>query len=718
MNRALLSLGLLCSLTACQPEPSAAVGAKAAAPPPSLQGLRLSGEEAQSFARELEAIERGGLLSNDENERKLRELQLRTAPSSLERLQVLALRGAAAARSHDESLAQQMLVELQAWPEGPWSSLAQLAADVVRGEILVLKGQRREALKTLQALPAFSGSNAPKDLLIRCYQFQMHMRGDAGDFDGAVEAGHEALKLADQMGQSWRRALTLSMLSYAYAQAQQLDQALQFTEQALAEAAKDPDPALMYQIHNSLAIVLSERGQMELALKASQKTQAYARQTGSDKLLALALANYADLLLKRGSYSQAQQVAEEALPLALKAKDPTSEAVARYNIGFAKISQKRVDEGRREVMAAIATDERLGSVGDAALGWLELGEYLERAGDLPGAVKAYHQHRRWDDQALRAETRKAMLETQARYDDDKRAKEIDLLGRDNSLKAEQLRSRDLQIKLWAAMGGCVVLSSILLGLAYQRIRKTNHALARSNEALKHQSERDPLTGLANRRYFQAAIKRQPEDGEFSGTLFLIDIDHFKRINDNYGHAAGDSVLVEVAKRLRSALREVDLVVRWGGEEFLILVAATEAPRPVAARQAPRGGGETTWGGPAFVSHESADAKALAQRLLDQIASQPIVHGRETIRVTASIGFACLPIMPHGLVPSWERAIDLVDTAMYLAKAHGRNKAYGIESVDAKDEPQLQQLTAQMESSWREGQISLQTLQGPVLEPTV
>jgi len=687
-GRALLTLGLLGLLSACQPEPSAAVSAQDGHPPSAPQGLRLSGEEAQNFARELEAVERSVSLRNDENEPKLRELQLKTAPGSLERLQVLAVRGAAAARSQDEGLANQILLELQAWPEGAWSSLAQLAAGLVKGEILVSKGQRREALTTLPTLPAFSDSHAPKDLLIRCYQFLLHLRGEAGDFDGAVEAGHEALKLADQLGQTWRRALTLGMLSYAYAQAQQLDQSLQFAEQALTEAAKDPDPALMYQINNSLSIALSERGEMELALKASQRTQAYARQTGSDKLLALALANYADLLLKRGNYPQAQQVAEEALPLALKAKDSTSETVARYNIGFAKIAQKRVEEGRREVLAAIATDERLGSVGDAALGWLELGEYLERAGDLPGAVKAYHQHRRWDDQALRAETRKAMLETQARYDDEKRAKEMDLLGRDNSLKAEQLRSRDLQIKLWAAVGGCVVLSSILLGLAYQRIRKTNHALARSNEALKHQSERDPLTGLANRRYFQAAIKRQPEDGEFSGTLFLIDIDHFKRINDNYGHAAGDSVLVEVAKRLRAALREVDLVVRWGGEEFLILVAA----------------------------YESADAKALAQRLLDQIAGQPVVHGRESIRVTASIGFACLPIMPHGLVPSWERAIDLVDTAMYLAKAHGRNKAYGIESVDAKDEPQLQQLTAQMESSWREGQISLQTLQGPVLEP--
>lgn len=685
LARAVLLLGLLGPIAACKPGSPPPASHTASAP--QLAELPPDQLEDAAFVQAFEAIERVGISQGLASEKALRELQLRTSDGSLERLEVLVLRGSYAARMHDETLVEQILLTLQAWPEGRWSSLAQLSYGLVKGEALVMRGERRLGLQALSALPAFSSSNAPRRLLLRCYNFLLLARTDTGDFDGAIAAGHEALKLSDQLGQAWRRASTLSSLAFAYLRAQQLDRALAAADEAQVEALKDPSPSLLYTVSNTQTIVFSERGEMARAQQASQQTQDYARQTGSEYLLALALGNYADVLLKRGNYAQAQKVAEEALPLALKTKDRDSEAVARYNIGLAKIAQKRVEEGRREVLAAIATDERLGAVGEAASGWLELGEYLERAGDLAGAINAYHQHRSWADQALRADTRKAMLESQASYDDERRAKELLLLGRNNSLKAEQLRARDLQIKLWAAVGGCVILSSVLLGLAYQRIRKTNAALARSNEALQHQSERDPLTGLANRRFFQAAIKRQPEDGEFSGTLFLIDIDHFKRINDNFGHAAGDSVLVEVAKRLRATLREVDLVVRWGGEEFLILVAA----------------------------HAPGEAKALAQRLLDQIAGQPILHGRETIRVTASIGFACLPIQPHGLLPSWERAIDLVDTAMYLAKAHGRNKAYGVESIEARDEPQLQQLAAQMESSWQGGQISLQTLHGPALE---
>ncbi|MBB4842554.1 diguanylate cyclase (GGDEF)-like protein [Paucibacter oligotrophus] len=685
LARALLLLGLLGPIAACKPGSPPPASHTASAP--QLAELPPDQLEDAAFVQAFEAIERVGLSQGSASEKALRELQLRTAVGSLERLEVLTLRGAYAARAHDDVLVEQILLSLQAWPEGRWASLAQLSYGYVKGEMLVMRGERRLGLQSLSALPAFSSSNAPRRLLWRCHNFMQSTQTDLGNFDGSVAAGHEALKLGDQMGHSWRRAFTLANLAYGYVQSQYLEQALQTIEEAHAEALKDPDPLLMYTVSNVRAIVFSERREMDRAEQVSVQTQEFARQTGSEKLLALALSNHSDLLLKRGRYAQAQQLAEEALPLALATKDKVAEAVARYNIGLAKIAQKRVLEGRREVLAVIAEDERQEAAGEAAVGWLELGEYLERAGDLGGAVNAYHQHRRWADQALRADTRKAMLETQASYDDERRAKELVLLGRNNSLKAEQLRARDLQIKLWAAVGACVVLSSVLLGLAYQRILKTNAALARSNEALRHQSERDPLTGLANRRFFQAAIKRQAEDGEFSGTLFLIDIDHFKRINDNFGHAAGDSVLVEVAKRLRATLREVDLVVRWGGEEFLILVAA----------------------------HAPGEAKALAQRLLDQIASQPVLHGRETIRVTASIGFACLPIQPHGLLPSWERAIDLVDTAMYLAKAHGRNRAYGVESIEARDEPQLQQLAAQMESSWQGGQISLQTLQGPVLE---
>src|SRR5437870_5330146 len=125
-----------------------------------------------------------------------------------------------------------------------------------------------------------------------------------------------------------------------------------------------------------------------------------------------------------------------------------------------------------------------------------------------------------------------------------------------------------------------------------------------------------------------------------GTLFLIDVDHFKQINDRSGHAGGDAVLVEVARRPRATLRDDDLVVRWGGEEFLVLVG----PLPVA------------------------EAEVLAHRLLCALADHPVVHGGQAVGVSASIGYGVFPMAqgapranePGDVRPDlpvdWERAI--------------------------------------------------------------
>jgi diguanylate cyclase (GGDEF)-like protein len=215
------------------------------------------------------------------------------------------------------------------------------------------------------------------------------------------------------------------------------------------------------------------------------------------------------------------------------------------------------------------------------------------------------------------------------------------------------------------------------------VRRTNRLLSTSNARLKVQSERDPLTGLANRRHFQAAMHELADDGKLGGTVYLIDIDHFKNINDRYGHGAGDAVLVEVARRLRETLREHDLIVRWGGEEFLVVVQALGADK----------------------------VDTLAQRMLSALDRAPVIVGTHRIAVTGSIGFATFPIGPVPLRVSLERAINLVDTAMYLAKAHGRNRAYGVRILRAGDEAALEAITDSLESASRNGQVTLTLLQG-------
>jgi diguanylate cyclase (GGDEF)-like protein len=165
------------------------------------------------------------------------------------------------------------------------------------------------------------------------------------------------------------------------------------------------------------------------------------------------------------------------------------------------------------------------------------------------------------------------------------------------------------------------------------------------KALEVAATRDGLTGLLNRRYFyeRAEFECQRQQREHgSVALLLADVDHFKRVNDTYGHAVGDEVLRAVAKRLRDNCRGTDLVARYGGEEFIVLLSPADAPA----------------------------AGHMAERLRSALAAEPIPSESGPMAVTISIGLFALPI---GNESSVDAMAKLADEALYRAKAGGRNR---------------------------------------------
>lgn len=197
-----------------------------------------------------------------------------------------------------------------------------------------------------------------------------------------------------------------------------------------------------------------------------------------------------------------------------------------------------------------------------------------------------------------------------------------------------------------------------------------HALADKSRALEEASLADPLTGLRNRRFFDQHIQADIDDclryhdanrhGEIPSddikgmVFFLIDIDNFKQVNDLQGHAAGDAVLVEVSKRLRHVFREADYLIRWGGEEFLIITRST-APE---------------------------DAHLLAERVRSHIVDNHFDLGDGvTLTKSCSIGFACFPFIPHApRALGWHEIVEIADIALYAAKSAGRNGWVGISAT--------------------------------------
>lgn len=167
------------------------------------------------------------------------------------------------------------------------------------------------------------------------------------------------------------------------------------------------------------------------------------------------------------------------------------------------------------------------------------------------------------------------------------------------------------------------------------------------DALCELSERDALTGLPNRRAFLARVTQELDRSARAGEtalLVMIDIDHFKLVNDRHGHAAGDAVLRAVAHALQSAVRPMDTVARLGGEEF----------------------------GVVFPNCAPSAGAALAERLRRTVQESPIVlpDGVTTIHVTISAGGAYSPAWVRSSAEHW---LERADRQLYLAKRQGRNR---------------------------------------------
>ncbi|MCG6962414.1 MAG: GGDEF domain-containing protein [Acidobacteria bacterium] len=204
----------------------------------------------------------------------------------------------------------------------------------------------------------------------------------------------------------------------------------------------------------------------------------------------------------------------------------------------------------------------------------------------------------------------------------------------------------------------------------EELTARTHELDAANERLRQAATTDTLTGLPNRRFLLqgvpgdiALVQRAYGDAARTGKqssnqdlgFLMIDVDHFKRINDEYGHEAGDTVLKGVAEVIASAIRGTDSVVRWGGEEFLVVARRTE--RKALAR--------------------------LAERVRAQVASTPVRTSHSGfVRVTCSVGYATYPFGDlHAF--NWEDVVALADSAMLLAKRQGRNRSVGFRLLAAR-----------------------------------
>src|SRR5450830_509592 len=522
-----------------------------------------------------------------------------------------------------------------------------------------------------------------------------------GNFPEALARLQTAASLARSYDRPIQSVMAFGALATLYGQMKQYDKGFQALDEAYAAAARTNSPGRLAGLKNTEYGLAVDTHQPKRALAALLAALEIQRRIGASTRIPTTLVNISDSYLHQRDYRNTLLYANQAIEAAQPVHASGTEATARVNIGQAYLGLGQLAEGKRSFEAGLAFFEKSGDKPELQDVLLEYGEALERAGDMAGAMAAYHRERTLSNELFEASRQKAVMELQGKYEADKKERQIELLRRENQVKSAEIDNRRLQQRVWWLLLVVFALVAVIVGILYRKVRNANAQLKVKNLELKQQSSRDPLTALYNRRHFQEYMRSQAKDEKRAASLalagedtvaalFLLDVDHFKHVNDTHGHAAGDAVLTMISENLRVILRETDMIVRWGGEEFLAFLPAV-----------PRAGIDD-----------------IASRLLAGISANTIDYQGSKIAVNVSIGFAPFPLSPGEQPLPWERAVNLVDMALYMAKGHGRNRAYGVRGFVKDSGATIEQIEQDLEQAWRSGAVDMSVVLGSWTETAV
>jgi diguanylate cyclase (GGDEF)-like protein len=371
---------------------------------------------------------------------------------------------------------------------------------------------------------------------------------------------------------------------------------------------------------NDLACHLQQQGELDRAMSELERALAAAARVDGASSFALAVihSTRADTRLLQGRAEDALADAERSIELLSATDDPNPYvlgATVRADV------QARMDLGQ--------LDDAL-RTGESALSWL--GDRVPQTrslilSTLASTLRAAGRH----EEAYDALARSAELERQAFRE----------------LSELQLRLERATLEASAARqtSAALVAKNRQLAEAHAELERRAGKLEALQQQLQEQAERDWLTGLHNRRYFARELERllsEQRGGWFS--LAVVDLDHFKSINDRYGHEVGDQVLIRVAALLCDVLRQSDIVVRSGGEEFLVLMPVTETHAAIAC----------------------------CERIRQRIRDEPWDRIAAGLAVTASLGVASTDD-PDQLAALARSA----DQRLYEAKRSGRDRVVSL-----------------------------------------
>ncbi|MFO1305111.1 MAG: diguanylate cyclase [Burkholderiales bacterium] len=442
-----------------------------------------------------------------------------------------------------------------------------------------------------------------------------------GANDDAVASMLRALESARAQNLSTLEINIHNSLGSALISGGRMDEAARYLRTGLELAQAANNRSLLTKLLHNQSLLAKARGdalaktndaaaQLEYSKGLAQVTRALelARELGNPYDEMHSLGQTGTMLRLLHGHAEAMKVLDETVVLAKRLNEPFVQAEAMMERGSSLVAQGRLDEARQSFTDAILLARQIGASGVLAEACESLSKVAENTGDLASALALYKEFHAVREAELASSRKHAGTAAQLWLD-----------FQEANRRATQYRERA------------------------ETLAADHAALARKAKALTEVSEQDPLTSLLNRRGLDAHIDALVEASESSGnpvTVAVIDVDRFKRINDTFSHAVGDAVLKRVAAIMREQCRQDDLPVRYGGDEFLLVLANADI---------------------------AMGTRVLA-RLKETVDAWPWEREAAGLKVTLSIGIAQRP--RRGTIAA---AIAAADQALYDAKAAGRSR---------------------------------------------
>ena len=433
----------------------------------------------------------------------------------------------------------------------------------------------------------------------------------SGDYPAALEFGLKSLKLAREIGHQEWEAWCLDLTASTYKDPTQV---LQMYRDDFEIFKRTGNIAGQSRILNNWAYTLMESKEYDQALEVAQKSLEAAKRGNLKRDIINITATIAETLASTGDLAQAQSKLHNATLLFDEYGRDISSVYILVELGQVYLKQNQLGQAEETLERALELSGQMEMRNEQSRCHLSLSELYEQQGMFQKALGHYKKF-----QALRESiSGEGALKQLAAV---RVSQQIETARRDAEI--HRLQKEKLQIELDE--------------------HKRVHAI------LEDLATRDPLTNLFNRRHFLILAEQEWKRAvRYKHPLcaLMLDVDHFKQINDRHGHAAGDKALTTVANVIRSTLRSTEIAGRYGGDEFVVILPETLPQHGVQ----------------------------VARRICRDIAAYTISSDTGIIEVTPSIGVACRTKDSNGSLTSLDDLLHQADKALYTAKKMGRGQA--------------------------------------------